>query len=276
MPSVAVSKEALSFLIPVREFTIHNATDEQLVIMYAGETRYIPPVNVAIPPDPRIPDKAHSAVDADGELIPGTLVLKDMYDEKMGHFRDASKFWSAAEAIKHSLDIDVTTGEATGPYAQKGLSLLPPLPTKAQVAETLADGRARYKTWLVAKAQETIESYDAKSMARKAAGLGSIPPSREELKAKAILDANQARLEESVEKQLAFGEDTDAELDTNESELQFLAFAKAKCEKLAAATVAEAPDTTKTPEELVSDLMNSPQAMKLMRQQFKMRKLRGA
>lgn len=197
--SRAVDPAAWKSLNPTREFTLFNATDDPVTIMYDGETKVIPPSNVVIYPHPKFSDVCHSAKDSKGNWIPGTLVLHDVYDTKeMGEFGESRNLWSAANAIKHCLGIDVRTGQASGDYARRGLSVLPPSPEPELVKGVYADGRSRYEEWRVKQAQEAIDAYDEKNAARSRVNMQPIPPGADYQKHVSILRAYQKKQESQM------------------------------------------------------------------------------
>lgn len=255
----AVDPRAWSALNPVREFTLFNATDDPVVVMYDGETRAIPPVNVVIYPHPKFDDVCHSAKDSEGNWIPGTLVLRDVYDTKeMGEFGENRSLWSAANAIKHSLGIDVRTGQATGDYAKRGLSVLPLNPEPELVQAVRADGRARYEEWRLREAHDVVVAYDEKNAARARVNMQPAPPGLEYQRAVVILqvrhEKDKLRASQSMEAYDQTGAPTADSEDLGEE----------------AAQDAEAPL-----DQRIAKLLENPEALRILKEQHKMWPMAG-
>lgn len=271
----AVNKEALKYLTPVREFTLHNATDEWVVIMYAGETRNIPPANKVVKPHDRYEDVCHSARDEDGDYIPGTLVLRDSYEhrENSAAFVDGTMHWSAASAIKHCLGIDVSTGEASSAYARKGISVLPEKPSKELVAKVRAEGQARYLDWKVEEARAIISAYEERTLAHQRLGMTSPPPGRDYDKAVGLLKLAQSRDQANLEEVFGKAETTQEAPEALESEDEI-------AERLAAlitqrlGSVGGQPVDRESKEAQAESLLQDPEFMKILKKQYKVRKIR--
>lgn len=257
-----VDPRAWAALNPIREFVVHNATDEQVVITYDAETRWIPPVNQITYPHPKFTDTCHSAKDSNGDWIPGTLILRDVYNEKdLGEFGESRSLWSAANAIKHALGIDVRTGQADSDYAKRGLSVMPPNPEPETVAAIVADGRDRYEEWRIKQARETVDSYDDKNAARARVSMNPVPAGQDYHKAAAILKAYD-------EKQKRLAAESMASM-----ELRNLPYEKAAPQAEPAPVVQEtaAPSLR----EQVEALVNNPEAMKLLKDDYRMWPMQG-
>jgi hypothetical protein len=269
-----VNAEALKFLTPVREFTVHNATDEPVVLMYDGETRVIPPVDLVVYPHPNYEDVCFSAEDEDGDYIPGTLVLRDVYELKtIGDFMDGRMHWSA---IKHCLEIDVRTGIASGAYAKKGLSILPPRPSKDLVARIKSEGQDRFLEWRITEARGITEAYASQALAWQKTGVAAPPPGNDYTKAVKILELTGGketnRLEKVFAGKLAPKEDPET-LEASETEAQDLSSLIAK--KVQEALGRASEGSLETPD-LVSAVQADPEAMKKIENIIRMRKAREA
>jgi len=256
-----VSDEIRQFLAPVREFCLHNATDEPILIMYSGETRIIPAKDQIAYPHPKFEDVCYSAKDMDGDWIPGTLVLRDMVQMYMNG--QEGQVWSAANAIKHALDIDIKSGLASGKYAERGVSLLPPSPSKELVHKLAADGRRRYEAWRIKTAKEVAEAYEGRIAALKAAGHNPIPLGPDYDRARAIIDASRD-VEKARYTPVPFTPQPVEDEPVDEDDLARV-FA-AKLSKMVGPTVNKAA--------LVEQVINDPETMKLLKAKYKVRKLR--
>jgi hypothetical protein len=274
MSTYRVPDKVRQFLSPVREFSLHNATDEPILIMFCGETRIIPACDQVTYPHPKFDDVCHSAKDADGDWIPGSLVIRDMV--RMYLNNQEGDVWSAANAIKHALEIDVSSGEATGKYAQRGVSMLPPTPTKEQVAHIAAAGRRRYEAWRVQWAREICQGYEGRIAALKASGHAPIPLGPDYDRARAILEvAGQAEkskytgltLPQPPVQPIYQPVPVEEESVSTEELAEMLA---EKFKALVPSGQGEAPDVRS----LVEQVINSPAAMKLLKTKYKVRKLR--
>lgn len=258
-----IHEDLKQFLTPVREFTLHNATDEDVVLMYQGETRIVPASNKIAYPHPKFDDVCHSAKDSEGNWIPGTLVLRDVVQHHYNGME--ASVWSAANAIKHALEIDVTSGAATGKYAARGLSLLPPNPSPELVKSVAEDGYNRFRSWRVQWATEVMRTYDDRIAALKASGHGSIPVGADYRRAKAVLDASEQALVESFkEDRETYAAVVQEEVSSSDEDI-----AK-KLQEILSKSVGDGP--AKSKEQLVNEIINDKEAMKLLREKFKMRK----
>ena len=271
MRSNSVTPEALRFLTPVREFTLHNSTDEAISFMYDGETRVVPSSKDIVYPHPKFADVCHSAQDEDGDYIPGTIVLKDVIAEKeFGQYGETDMVWSASNAIKHCLEIDVSSGIASGSYAKRGLSLLPPNPSKELVKEVAEYGRDRYFDWKVAEAKSIVESYDEKTQARQRVGMNAVPPGRDYDKALVVLNRAKAKDDALLEKSFASAPKAPVVVEDKDDEISDDALATLIAEKVAAISKSVGVDKAALVEAVTSD----PEAMRILKQSHKVRKHR--
>lgn len=172
-----------------KEYVLVNPTDEAIEFGYGGETRTVPPTNKVTKPHAKFDDVPHSAKDEDGEFIPGTLLLKDLYGPHSFALGGEEKVWDAAQAIRHCLGIDVKTGVATGKYAERGLTVAPRVYTRAIIEQLKAAGRIRYNDWRVQAARAVVEAHDARNFALQKAGMPSLPGDESYRKALLIIGA---------------------------------------------------------------------------------------
>lgn len=267
MPRI-VDPRAWAALNPVREFVIHNSTDEEVVITYDAETRWIPAVTKIVYPHPKYPNDPSvccSGKDSEGNWIPGTLVLKDMYaDKEMGEFGETRNLWSAANAIKHALGIDVRTGAADSDYAKRGLSVLPLNPEPELVQAVLADGRARYEDWRIAQSREIVTAYDEKNAARARVNMQPVPPGQDYHKAVAILraydDKQQALARESLET-MSYGK-------------RPLVVAEVPVEEDAHYT-GSGQIAAPSLQDQIEQIVNNPEALKILKDEYRMWPMQG-
>lgn len=199
--AATVDQRVMEFLAPVQEYVLLNAGDEWIEIGFDGETRKIPPITEVVLPHPMYPDVPHSAKDADGNFIPGTLVLSDIVDARPeGDLHGVhGTSWSAAAAIKHCLQIDVRTGMTSGAFSEKGLSVLPVNPSPELVATAVKEGRARYKKWMITVSERIVLEQDSRNEARKRAGLPEIGGDSQYLRAAMLLKAHRDQIQKEVE-----------------------------------------------------------------------------
>lgn len=177
MPSIGYSPN---------RFTLHNAAPERKNFRWAGLAFTLPAVDEVGP---------RPALDADGEPIPGTLVLQDaITTDKDGTLPapGSPPNWLAFEAIRNVLGVDPTTKVASGMLAKSGVSFLPPDPTKDLIARVREDGKRRYMESMVDWAQYTIAAYEARIVAARSAGVTPPPPDRDFGRAHAIISVARA------------------------------------------------------------------------------------
>jgi hypothetical protein len=213
----------------------------------------------------------------DGDWVPGSLVLRDVLQLFMNG--QEGQVWSAANAIRHALEIDVKSGVATGKYAERGISMLPPTPSKDMVRRVAEEGRRRFEAWRLKQAKEVLEAYETRIAALKSAGHAPIPLGPDYDRARAILEASReverdkykplvAPAKPEPQAPLPFpiyqATETESEPVTDEQLANLIA---GKIQAKSPALDAQA---------LVSQLLSDPLAMKLLKTKYKVRKLRGS
>jgi len=172
----------------INQYTLHNATPEEIILKWGGLQMTVPPVDQIGP---------RAAKDPDGNLIPGTRIITDTYAATPdGHHprKGDPPNWFAAAAIRNILKIDPVTGEALGSSARKGVSVLPGQPTAAMVAQAKADGKLRYDQFLVEWATDTVNAYAVARDRNTQAGYAPPPPGADYQKAIIILERSQKRM----------------------------------------------------------------------------------
>jgi len=171
-----------------REFLVLNPTDESIACGYDGENFVVPACDEVLHPDPKNPDVPHSGFSSLGQLIPGTLVVKDKIGPRAMCDGGRGDGWSAAQALTHCLGLDPKTGTSTGPYAKKGLSLLPMNPDPQLVEATRSAGRERYDIFMLAWAREHVNGYNERQAKHRSLGLYPEPLPQSYERAKALLE----------------------------------------------------------------------------------------
>jgi hypothetical protein len=191
---------AYTFLALPRELALYNASDSDIEIMYGGETRRLPAANRVVLPHPKYSDVCCSKKDDEsGKYLPGTLVLKDIYkvNELLG---GEELIWSAANAVKNTLGIDPQTGKAASRYAERGVSLIPPNATLAEIRTIAKAARRRWERFQLAQDISTVHAHEERNARREALKLGSVPPTREYMAAaERISKAKAEFLEEAAQ-----------------------------------------------------------------------------
>lgn len=165
-----ISPQLVTFKPPKRSFVIHNGRDKDRDVMFAGNI-------FTIPSRTKI-DKLHSDLDADGDPIPGTFVLEDMYVYSQAMSADFCVL-DAERAVVHILGIarmpDGSGSELTSSFALSGLSLIPRHAPKTVWREVASAGEHRAFLASARSAAELIEAYDAKNEKRRAVGMEAVP-----------------------------------------------------------------------------------------------------
>lgn len=220
------------------EFVLHNASPELVDLKWGGVMFTLPPVDVVGP---------KAAKDVDGDPIPGTLVLRDaLVMDKEGTIPPVGSpaNWLAFEAIRNLLGIDPVTKEARGAPAKAGLSFLPNSPSKDVIAAVRADGTRRYQEHRVEWAQYTVSAYESRVAACKMVGVPPPPPDQDYAKALIVLKRNEAKFKAEI---------SEAGVSDDE-EVAFMAFAKARAMEMAeAAAAGKNVDKAQLAEELLKD-----------------------
>jgi len=184
----AISPSLLGMLQLPREFLVLNPTDDSIACGFDGESFTVPAGDEILAPDPRNPDVPHSGFNSLGEPIPGSLIVRDKIGPRAMCDGGRGDGWSAAQALTHCLGLDPKTGESTGPYAKKGLSLLPMNPDPQLVAATRSAGRERYDVFMLSWAREHVNGYNERQAKHRSLGLYPEPLPQSYERAKALLE----------------------------------------------------------------------------------------
>jgi hypothetical protein len=244
-----------------QEFVLYNASDDPIEFSYQGETRIVPGRFDVAPIHPKFKDVPHSAEGPDGKLVPGTLVISDVL-ESYGRVGGQTVGWSAKEAIKYVLQID-SAGNPSGPYFQRGLTLLPKDFTLDDVEALRREALPRIMSFEISRAKTIIAYYEEKNKIRKSLNLGEEPKGQDYVNAQMILDAAK---EKSFEKaRRAFEEPKE------DADLDLLSFAK---EKLLATAKKLSAELGKEPEELAEELATDPEILAKIKEKYNERSLK--
>ena len=240
------------------EYVLHNAGPDKIEGSWGGRPFTLPGCDEVHPHNP--------AVFEDGVAIPGTLVLRDTYcpDKDGSHPKPGDPFnWRASVAIKNVLGIDPQSGQAKGPYAQKGVSYVQMPASKEDIERIMVEGKKRYYVFMVGWAEHQTRAYaEAVDLARRA-GVTAPPPGGDYHKATTILEQHQKEMEKRYGKQ-NLGVEEQEEVD-----LEFMVFAKARAMALAK-DAAEAQKVSK--EELAENMLQDPDVLKALRKKYRIRK----
>jgi hypothetical protein len=242
----------------INSYVLHNATPEEIVLKWGGLQMTVPPVDQVGP---------RPALYEDGNPIPGTRTISDTYTVSatgtMPGQGDPPN-WFAASAIRNILKIDPDTGEATGPSARKGISVLPASPTPQQIQQAKLDGKKRYDQFLVGWATDTVNAYAEARDRNQRAGYAPPPPGSDYQQAIIILEKSHAEMK----KQMGMVEEVQEDL-TEEEETDLEAFVMAEAMKQAkrAADVAEVD-----PVELAGKLLENPEVRSKLKKRYSIRK----
>lgn len=176
------------FLADTKRYVIVNATDERLEMRDQGMCWSLPPTNVTREPSKFHPVACVSHKDSEtGELIPGTLVVMDR--SQPTPVGGVEQMVDLDSAVKTALNYDPNTGEYAGGIGLKGVSVVPFTADRATVEQARAEGLERYRQWKVKECIDMVDAHDLRNEARRRANLGTLPPSRDYIKATAALDA---------------------------------------------------------------------------------------
>ncbi len=237
-----------NLFIQTREFLVLNGSTEPVTLRYDGEEFVIPASDKVVKPDNS--RKFSSGLDSEKQLIPGSLVIKDIYgargcpDDISGNAR--GNMWDAGACIAHCLGIDPLTRQASGKLAERGITMLPLSPSPELVEQTRAESAEKYKKFKQSWANETVEAYQAKANQHRALGLHAALPAAEYYEAlKTIKDAEKEH-EEKIQ-ELGFTQDP-----LKESGDDLLEIAR----EAATSLVKERPELDK--DAVVEMLMNDP------------------
>lgn len=123
---IPIEPQLVSYEVPIRSFMLLCSRPERVTTLFRGNMMTLPARNEI---------HAHkAAVDADGDPIPGSYVVTDIYT-LIPELGDEIMTFDASKAVAHvlglRLDKNKKLSEATSRYAQSGISLCPMNPAKA-------------------------------------------------------------------------------------------------------------------------------------------------
>src|SRR5262245_19947286 len=171
----------VSFKPTIKAYVLHNAKRKQKDTFFAGNKITIPPCNEIGP---------YAETDADGDKIPGTRVVTDIYTYQ-DHLGVETLTMDAEKAIIHILGIEPdnegNASKLTSSFAIGGVSLFPRTPSKQVWYEIAKQGEIRAFWAAVAAAEYTIMALDAANAIRKQAGKEPIPGGFEYEQARQLL-----------------------------------------------------------------------------------------
>lgn len=240
---------------PPREFAVYNPSDAEVVLAFDGETKIIPPnKNVVQVTSDKF--AAHSCIDTDGNLVPGTLVIKDVPGPR--GMCDGGRIgeWSAAECIRTCLGLDPTTGEGSSLWYKKGISIISTRPSPDEVEEVRADSNIRYSAWLIDWAKQVREEVEVRATRHRAVGLTYTMTPKEHMelaKADAILAAAEVKMRSDAMEAMG--------LPSAKEEDELDAFVSAKAKELAS----KKATTEVEREALAQILVNDAEFAKILR-----------
>lgn len=243
-----------------RSFIIHNGNRKPKTVMYGGTMMTVPPINIV---------GARAARDADGDPIPGTYVMQDIF-VFVPELGDDVMTFDAEKAICHVLGIDRgKDGEAvsaSGSYALGGMSMLMPNATKEEWQGIARAGEYRAYLADVELARMIVSAHDESNQKRRMSGGDPLPPSPEVDRAKALL----VRYYEETKSQIAQSAlPADFEQQQAEEELEISAIAEAIALKMAE-KVAEAQGVDSV--DLFKRLMDDPKVRAFAQREFRIRR----
>ena len=248
-----IAPQLISFAPARKSFVLHNSKDREIETMFNGNMMTLPPRHLL---------HLHRAeTDADGDLIPGTYVVEDIYTFSEALGAEILTF-DAEKAVVHILGIrrrpDGSAHELTSNFARGGLSLFPRHPKKEHWMAIAKMGEERAFVAAVQNARVTIDEYDEKNARRKAAGMEPIAPGFVYDHAKFMIEEYQKLVRRQAEDTIApYRERDDAQ--AAEEELEFAAFLK-----LTVSDLVEKMAKTKEIDKLAAfeTLMNDPDVRK--------------
>lgn len=263
-----VLPQIVSFAPQKRAFVFHNAKSKPVETMFVGTMITIPAVNVV---DTRrfLDGRSYAETDADGDPIPGTRIIEDIFTF-VPELGDEILTFDAAKAVAHILGVrkdpraDVSAAVASSKFALGGLSLLPRHPSKEIWMAVAREGEKRAFVASVESAQYLIDSIDQKNAKRREAGMEPASGGRDYDRAKFLVDQYNALTRREVEEFVAPHHGPAIEED-----LELEAHVKAKAMELAErVTVGKDIDKLALAQELLSD----PKIRKKLEKTYKIRK----
>jgi hypothetical protein len=267
-----ITEQLVEFKPPKRQFTLHNSREKDIDVSYVSHLMTVPGKN-------RI-SVHRPALDADGDKIPGTLVIEDVYvfSDETG---DEELTFDSARAVAHVLGIQRAGGALVGAssrYAHGGLSLLPPKPTKDIWRAVLADGERRAFLIEVDNARQTVEATASRNSARAKAGMGPIPGGPNDERATWILKEYETLYRKEAADYVASQDKTSrtSEERSIDDDIEFEVFARAMLRDLVRDTATELRKSGAAEvdeEKLLMELLEKPALRMKVQKKYRIRKV---
>jgi len=209
----------IKFGSPSREFYLHWANTKSRDFMWAGTIVTFPPVN-SVGPDPVYYD--------DGDPIPGTVVIRDIWGELDLESGEQRLVYNAESAVRAALGLPpigskapVDFRKANSPLARAGLSVLHVKPSKREIHDLIQDKQVTVDRYEFDRSNEIIDAWDSKNARRKAAGMEPVNGDFEYQQAKIYVETYNNRLRDLYKRDVQ-------EAPIGDDELQFAIWAKAQ------------------------------------------------
>lgn len=258
-----ISDQVTLFKPPIREFVLFNARKKSVEVQYVGNLMTIPAVNVF--------NKDRSDYDADGDPIPGSYVVRDLY-QMNSESGDEDLIFDAARAIAHILGIQKSGRDqaavATSAFAVSGLSVLPLHADKDLIAAIRESGGQLAYLAEVENARVFVEGISERNAKRKSNGLDPIPGGVEYTRARAVLVEYERLVAIDVKREAKVAEDPIADA-TIDEEAEIAAIARALALELAEK---HAAGKTIDKMELLKELLNDPAVRAKAQKEYRWRK----
>lgn len=189
-----------------REFVVLNAGDQPAVMGYDAEEVRIPACNEIVYPKENAQYKStadfHSAKDSEGKWIPGSLIIRDIYDQRgcpddiydNGGIR--GPMWDGAKFLVERLGIDPITKKADeqkSKFTARGLTFIPQNPPTPELVKQIREaGEAKWNRFEVDWARERVEAEHFAATAAKAHGVAPRVPDESYYRALSIAQKSEA------------------------------------------------------------------------------------
>lgn len=263
---IQIPTQMMDFSPPINSYALLNRNPHPVDVYFVGRRMTLPAANEI---HPKYPEK-----DADGDLIPGSFLVTDVYSY-IQELDDNVLTFDAKRAVAHVLGLQRSNAKQTGPvaasspYAQGGISLLPRNPTKEVWQAVAKDADERVFLKSIDRAYKTIAEYDEKNAKRVAAGMAAVPGGPDYNRAVFLVKQHTELQKHEVNEHLsplsaAVSEDLALE------EIETQAWIEAEVMKIAKAT---AEKSNVDEHELAKRLLNNPAIIaKLRKDGFRIRK----
>lgn len=257
-----MSQFTQDFGAPAREFNLHWANRAPRDICWASVIITLPAVDQV---------GSNPVIDSDGDPIPGTVVVKDIFNEFDTDTGEVILKYNAEAAVRSFLGlppigsrtaIDLKT--AKGHLVDAGLTLLPKTPTKAYVRSILEDAQVRVDRYTYTMSQDILMAHESKNVKRREAGMAPVHGGFEYEEARAFVEAYNERLKQTYKQQ-----GLKESVAVDDDELDFNIWMKAQVmDRVGKAKLDEKVDRLKLAEELLED----PEIKLQLRNRWKIRK----